>query len=269
MELKMNIKILNREGSKFKHLPNLLPLFPEHNTYIEPFLGTGAVFFNKPLVKYNLLNDHCDFIYNLWLIFKEERVEQLVKDIENTFIYTKVLIYDKKDIASQILLLMCMLYQGCHTLALGSWSHKDLLISRIYEFRHHIFNMLSDVLITNMDSIKFIKNLRWQTFTTSKTFIYCDPPYSISKGMLQANKNWSVDKLKELIELLLSKKVKFGISELNDPQILELIENYKLNYVVIGDNTLNKSKGNNKKEIYIANYDLKEKEQQMEFFSEN
>ena len=59
-----------REGNKFSILTTLLPLIPEHDLYVELFLGSGALFFNKEPTK-SILNDNDeDVIYRLKLVKK-------------------------------------------------------------------------------------------------------------------------------------------------------------------------------------------------------
>lgn len=70
--------ILRRLGNKKKLLPKLLPLFPNHSIYVEPFFGTGSVFFGKPKAKYNILNDLDSDVYNLFQVVmrKKEELEE-------------------------------------------------------------------------------------------------------------------------------------------------------------------------------------------------
>ena len=46
-----------RPGGKTKLVKKLLPHIPPHNTYIEPFFGTGAIYFNKEPAKREIIND--------------------------------------------------------------------------------------------------------------------------------------------------------------------------------------------------------------------
>ena len=46
-----------RVGNKFKIRNEIIPLIPEHEIYVEPFVGSGAIFFNKEKAKVNILND--------------------------------------------------------------------------------------------------------------------------------------------------------------------------------------------------------------------
>lgn len=40
--------ILRWPGAKWRIAKWIASYFPEHGTYLEPFLGSGAVFFTKP-----------------------------------------------------------------------------------------------------------------------------------------------------------------------------------------------------------------------------
>jgi DNA adenine methylase len=44
-------------GGKQNMVKHILPLIPEHSVYVEPFFGGGAVFFSKPPVKCEVIND--------------------------------------------------------------------------------------------------------------------------------------------------------------------------------------------------------------------
>lgn len=44
-------------GGKRRLAPRLLPLIPDHTTYVEPFAGGAQLFFHKPRSKVEILND--------------------------------------------------------------------------------------------------------------------------------------------------------------------------------------------------------------------
>ena len=48
--------LLRRIGNKSKLNKILVPLFPKHDIYFEPFFGTGSVFFAKPLARHKSLS---------------------------------------------------------------------------------------------------------------------------------------------------------------------------------------------------------------------
>ena len=58
--------ILRRRGNK-KEIASLIQKhFPPHKIYIELFFGAGGMFFNKPVVRYNFINDIDNDVFNLW-----------------------------------------------------------------------------------------------------------------------------------------------------------------------------------------------------------
>lgn len=57
-------------GGKRRLAKHILPLFPEHSCYVEPFAGAAALFFNKEPVKSEVLNDINGDLVNLYRIVK-------------------------------------------------------------------------------------------------------------------------------------------------------------------------------------------------------
>ena len=55
-------------GGKRRLAKHLLPLFPEHQCYVEPFCGAAALFFLKPPVKAEVLNDINGDLVNLYRV---------------------------------------------------------------------------------------------------------------------------------------------------------------------------------------------------------
>lgn len=58
--------ILRRLGNKQAIAEKIIPYFPAHKIYIEPFFGAGGMFFNKPKAKYNIVNDLDSDVFNLF-----------------------------------------------------------------------------------------------------------------------------------------------------------------------------------------------------------
>ncbi|WP_371811496.1 DNA adenine methylase [Sporosarcina sp. Te-1] len=48
---------------------------PEHKTYLEPFFGSGAVFFNKEPVKVEIINDIDGDVVNLFRVIRDKPME--------------------------------------------------------------------------------------------------------------------------------------------------------------------------------------------------
>ena len=72
-------------GSKARMLNVILPNIPTHDHYVEPFLGTGVVFLNKPPAKLNTLNDIDQNIVNLFRVLQDrDKTAKLLRRLRYT-----------------------------------------------------------------------------------------------------------------------------------------------------------------------------------------
>lgn len=76
-------RILHYPGSKWSMADWIISFFPEHETYLEPFFGSGAVLFSKERSQLETVNDIDGEIVNLFKIIRE-RPEELARAIEYT-----------------------------------------------------------------------------------------------------------------------------------------------------------------------------------------
>src|SRR6266496_430535 len=88
--------ILRRLGNKSKMAKTIVPYFPKHSIYIEPFFGAGGMFFNKPKVKYNIVNDLDGDVFNLFQIVTN-RKDELIEQFEIMPIHSDLLAYWKEN----------------------------------------------------------------------------------------------------------------------------------------------------------------------------
>jgi DNA adenine methylase len=65
-------------GGKRRLASQILPLFPDHTCYVEPFVGAAALFFLKDRVKTEVLNDVNGELINLYRVIKHH-LEEFVK----------------------------------------------------------------------------------------------------------------------------------------------------------------------------------------------
>lgn len=73
-------RILNYPGSKWTLADKIIEIMPEHNTYVEPFFGSGAVYFNKSSVQVETINDIDSRIVNFFKVCRDQP-EELIKEI--------------------------------------------------------------------------------------------------------------------------------------------------------------------------------------------
>lgn len=62
-------------GGKKKVAKQLVSIFPKHDIYIEPFMGSAAIFFTKKKAKINIINDIDNNLVNLFEVVKGDKQE--------------------------------------------------------------------------------------------------------------------------------------------------------------------------------------------------
>ncbi len=75
--------ILNYPGAKWGLAQEIVALMPTHHSYLEPFFGTGAVFFNKPPSSIETINDLDGDVVNFFRVLRAEP-ERLAREIALT-----------------------------------------------------------------------------------------------------------------------------------------------------------------------------------------
>lgn len=176
-------------GAKWSMTEWILRFLPiDHATYVEPFFGTGAVFFNKPPVKSEYINDVDDRIVNLWRMVRERgaeladllactpwsRVEYL-----SAFEWTD----DPLELARRTIVMHHQSFGATADARYRSgWRHNNgsagpsTKVTRqwksIPEKIPALMDRLQDAQIECMDAVKLI-----QRHNQSDTLIYVDPPY--------------------------------------------------------------------------------------------
>ena len=253
--------ILRRLGNKKKIAKKIQAYFPRHKIYIEPFFGSGGMFFNKPKAKYNIVNDLDSDVFNLFQVVMNQK-EELEKAFYMMPIHSDLLEYWKKNEetepikkALRFLFLSNLTYLGkMDTLRYGLRTNDK---EHFFKTINKTFNKLENVKLNNCDFRNFFKSLVYCDIDFGKpsgerkdTFIYCDPPY-LQTTDTYSNSFTESDSL-ELFETLQQTGCKWAMSEFNHPFILDQAKQRGLNVIEIGERQNLK---NRRLEILVTNYE--------------
>jgi DNA adenine methylase len=172
--------LLRRLGNKGDLSKIIIPYFPEHNIYIEPFFGAGGMFFNKPKAQYNILNDLDSDVSNLFLVLmnQEEGFKKLIQEMP---CHSALLDHWKKNKETEpiqkavrfLFLSNYTLYGVGNTLRMDPSQHylksimKEICFTQKY---------LKNCTFTNWDFRKFITSISMSPREINESFIYADPP---------------------------------------------------------------------------------------------
>ena len=246
--------ILRRLGNKSKIAHKIQEYFPPHNVYIELFFGAGGMFFNKPKVKYNFLNDIDNDVYNLFMVLKNNS-DDLYERVKNTPKHEAIFKHwkDNKE-PDPVWRAVRFLYLSNYSLyGKGDTLHnivtnsKNILLKSI---KSHI-DIIQDCNFTNCDFREMFGKLAWRGTTDIKTlFIYADPPY-IETGTNKYEKFKESDSL-DLFDILQDSNIKFAMSEFKNPFIIDEAEKRGLHVVEIAERRTIK---NRNIEILVMNYE--------------
>jgi DNA adenine methylase len=251
-------------------------LIPEFTgTYYEPFLGSGAVYLHL-LPEKAVLNDLNKDIINIWKLVRSdpEYIIQEIEKFKKTFLHLdnveklkmcKELVSKmdtlkgKERTVKYLLMVYCsfngtVLYNGKFIIS-GLYIHlyqKNIchLFAEDYTLKlAKVKKLLKDIKIENKDYKNILAN------TKQGDFVFLDPPYiEDKKYSFSYNKNEEFDpkELKQEVQKLDKKEVKWMMTQIDSPQVRELFKGYKMK---IYDNTSTFGiKKNNKKEVIITNY---------------
>lgn len=246
--------ILRRLGNKKKLMPLLLPHFPEHKTWIEPFFGSGSAFFYKPKSKYSIVNDLDSDVFNLFQVVMNNK-EALEKAFYLMPIHTDLLKYWKKHNetdpikkALRFLFLSNFQYMGIGgTLKISAVSNPKHDFKQKLDFT---FEYLQDTILNNCDFRRFLNGISFtHDYERKASLAYLDPPY-LSTGNNYSHSFKEQDCI-DLLDCVQKIGVKFAYSEFDNPFILQQAKERNLNVIILGERYNLK---NRRTEILITNY---------------
>ncbi|PAD69912.1 DNA methyltransferase [Bacillus sp. 7586-K] len=203
-------RILHYPGSKWSLSEWIISYFPDHETYLEPFFGSGAILFSKHRSKLETVNDLDGDIVNLFRVIRE-RPDELAHAIRFTphsreEYYNSYL--EAEDEMERARRLIIRLWQGRG----GKTSHRTGWRSmiemngplpgkewlRFPEKIAVVAERLVGVQIENQPAAELIKR-----YSRKNVLIYADPPYLMDTRTTTSYKHeMTEDEHAELLDVL-------------------------------------------------------------------
>ncbi|HEN0363672.1 MULTISPECIES: DNA adenine methylase [Bacillota] len=265
-------------GGKRQLLSDIVPLIPKNfSTYVEPFVGGGAVIFDiQP--KKAIINDFNSELINIYKVIKEKPQELIlalenherlnseeyfyeVRALDRNENYNRMTDIEK---ASRIIYLNKTCFNGLFRVnqagqfnsPYGKYKNPNIVNMPVVLAMSKYFNE-NNIKIIDGDYKNALKNLR------KGAFVYFDPPYmpiSSSSSFTGYTENGFDKKqqieLKKECDKLNVKGIKFLLSNSDHPFIRELYQDYEI-ITVKAKRSIN-SNGNKRGEInelLVRNYD--------------
>jgi len=218
----MKINLVKYFGGKFYLCNKIIELFPEHNTYVEPFGGGASVLLNKAPSLVEIYNDLDLRIYRLFKVIREhpnEFIKLLNLTPYHQAEFNEILpeSTDEIELARRDFVKWRMSMGGMgktfsYSLHRSRRKMADVVSGYLTSIDEHlpkIIQRLSTVQFLNMDGLDVIK--KWDS---ANTLFYLDPPYVVStrKATSVYNQEMPDEKHKELCKILKISKGKVVLS---------------------------------------------------------
>lgn len=211
--------VLKYPGSKWRLAEWIVSLMPPHKSYLEPFFGSGAVFFTKPPSRIETINDLDGEIVNLFRVIRE-RPEELERAValtpysreEYDAAWERVkagTVTDPVELARLTLVRYWQTHGSCVYYRSG-W--KNDLAGREYAYNVRYWTCLPEWIADVAERLKEAQIERApaveviRRFASTEVLIYADPPYVLStRKQRQYNVEMAEDAQHvELLEALLA-----------------------------------------------------------------
>jgi len=175
-------------GGKRRLASQILPLFPAHQCYVEPFCGAAALWFMKEPSQVEVLNDINGELVNLYRVIKhhlEEFVRQFKWSLTSRQIFKWLQITPEETLtdiqrAARFFYLQKLAFGGKvegRTFGTATTSAPRLNLLRLEEDLSAAHLRLSRTYIEHLDWADCIAK-----YDREHTLFYCDPPYWSTEG---------------------------------------------------------------------------------------
>lgn len=249
-------------GGKQTLAPLIVSNIPEHTTYVEPFFGGGAVFFQKPKSKVEIINDLNQFVVNFY-----EQVQQNFQELQSLIqatlhsrrrwadamvMYGHPHLFSNVERAWAFYVLTNQGYAG----KIGSWgfgtttncSEKKAKNSR-ENFSEEYAIRLSQVQVECRDALKII-----ETRDKASTFFYLDPPYH--NADMGHYGGYSESDFESLLVHCSEMEGKFLLSSYPSEILSKYVADNSWHQIFVEQQVTASSKRKRKVEVLTANYPI-------------
>ncbi|ELY6335795.1 TPA: DNA adenine methylase [Yersinia enterocolitica] len=244
-------------GGKRRLAKHILPLFPAHTCYVEPFSGAAALYFLKTPSKTEVINDINGELVNLYRVVKhhlEEFVRQFKWALVSRQIYKWLQDTPEETLtdiqrAARFYYLQKQAFGGKvadHTFGTSTTSAPRFNLLRIEEELSMAHLRLSRTLIEHLDWQQCIKR-----YDRPHTLFYCDPPYWGTEGY---GVEFGLENYDHMAELARSIKGKMIISVNDIPEMRQAFDGLNIQTVDISYNLKVTGKASLRKELVICNF---------------
>lgn len=243
-------------GGKRRLAKHIIPEFPDHECYVEPFCGGAAMFFMKPSVKVEVINDVNSDLVNLYRVVKNH-LEEFVRQFKWSLISREMFkwlddtpVETLTDIqrAARFYYLQQMSFGAkvsSRSFGTATTTAPKLNLLRLEETLSEAHLRLSRVYVEHLDWLAVMKK-----YDRPHTLFYLDPPYWQTAGY---GVGFDFDQYEAMAEMMRSCQGKIVVSINDHPDIRECFKGFRMKEVSL-NHTVGGRGGKQANELVIFNY---------------
>lgn len=252
-----NYPIIPWIGGKRRLAKTILPLFPVHTCYVEPFCGAAALYFMKDQAEVEVLNDINGELVNLYRVIKshlDEFIRQFRWSLVSREMFRWLQITPEETLtdiqrAARFYYLQKLAFGGKvadQNFGTATTSPPRLNLLRIEEDLSQAHLRLSRT---------FIEHLSWRECITKydrpHTLFYCDPPYWGTEGY---GVDFGLEQYDQIAELAKTVKGKMIISVNDIDEMQKAFDGLSIQTVEIKYTVGGAGKSAKRNELIIRNF---------------
>jgi DNA adenine methylase len=181
--------VIKYPGAKWRIADWIISHMPEHKSYLEPYFGSGAVFFRKSPAKIETINDIDEDVVNLFRCIRDD-AEKLAMLVETTP-YSRQEYYSAFELCpedpfekARRFLLKTWMGHGFRTYCRSGWKNdiagreNSYAVNYWNQLPEWIMNIVARLKETQIECEPALELIR--RFNRPNVLIYADPPYLLS-----------------------------------------------------------------------------------------
>lgn len=244
-------------GGKRRLAKRIIPMFPEHSCYVEPFCGAAAIYFMKEQTKVEVLNDVNGELVNLYRVVKhhmDEFVRQFRWSLTSRQMFKWLQATPEETLtdiqrAARFFYLQKNAFGGKvsgQTFGTATTSAPRLNLLRLEEDLSQAHLRLSQTFIEHLDWAMCITK-----YDRDHTLFYCDPPYFGTEGY---GVDFGLEQYTRMAELARTIKGMMVISVNDIPEMRQAFSGLNMESVDITYTVGGQGRSNKTAELIIRNW---------------
>lgn len=224
-------------GGKRRLAKHILPIFPEHTCYVEPFAGGGALFFlREEPAKVEVLNDLNGELVNLYRVV-QHHLEEFIKHFKWALVSRQMFEWEKaKNIVSMTDIQRAARFYYLQKQAFGGKvSGQTFGVATTTAPKLNLLRIEEELSAAHLRLARvYIENLSWADCVTRydrpHTLFYLDPPYWETAGY---GTEFGFDEYVQMANVMRSMSGKAVLSINDHPDIREAFRGFEFSEVGI------------------------------------